>query len=60
MKNLKMVQSLGADYVIDYKENNFAENGKKYDLIFAANGNQGFFEYNNSLSKNGILVIAKH
>ncbi len=33
-KNHKVVLSLGADYVIDYKTTDFTQNNKKYDLIF--------------------------
>ena len=37
-RNLEMVRSLGADHVIDYKVEDFTQNGQQYDLILAVNG----------------------
>ena len=35
-RNLDMVRSIGADHVIDYTQEDFTQNGQRYDLIFAA------------------------
>ena len=40
-----MVRSLGADHVIDYKEEDFTKNSMNYDLILAVNGYHPISDY---------------
>jgi NADPH:quinone reductase-like Zn-dependent oxidoreductase len=57
-QKMEMVRSLGADHVIDYTREDFTQNGQKYDLIFAANGDRSIFEYKRALTPTGIYVMA--
>jgi NADPH:quinone reductase-like Zn-dependent oxidoreductase len=56
-KNVDMVRSLGADYVIDYTKEDFTENGQQYDLILAANGYHPISAYKRALHPGGIYVM---
>jgi NADPH:quinone reductase-like Zn-dependent oxidoreductase len=51
-----MVRALGADHVIDYTKEDFAQSGKQYDLILAANGYQPLSAYQRALAPQGIYV----
>ena len=53
-----MVHSLGADHVIDYKAEDFTQNGQQYDLILAVNGYHPLSDYLQALKPEGILVIS--
>ncbi len=57
-RNLEMVRSLGADHVIDYKVENFTQNGQKYDLVLAVNGYHPKSDYLNALNPEGTYVVA--
>lgn len=56
-RNLTMARSIGADYVIDYTQEDFTQNGQHYDLILAANGYHPISDYWRALSSNGIFVM---
>ena len=56
-RNLEMVSSLGADYVIDYLSEDIVVNSKKYDLIFDTVGNLSMSNYKKNLYDNGKLVV---
>jgi len=55
-RNLEMVRSLGADYVIDYKKEDFTQNRKQYDLILATAGYRSLFDYKRALAPGGHYV----
>jgi NADPH:quinone reductase-like Zn-dependent oxidoreductase len=55
-RNMDMVRSIGADYVIDYTVEDFTQNGQQYDLILAANGYHPISDYRRALSPDGIYV----
>jgi len=55
-RKLDMVRSIGADHVIDYTQEDFTQNGQRYDLIIAANGYHSLSDYKRALSPKGIYV----
>ena len=52
-----MVRSLGADHVIDYTRDDFAESGH-YDVILDIGGNASLARLRRALAPKGTLVIA--
>lgn len=56
--NLELVKSLGADRVIDYTKENFAQNGQTYDVIFDTVGKASYSACINALNKNGTYLQA--
>ena len=56
-RNVDMARTLGADHVIDYTQEDFTQNGQRYDLILAANGYHPISEYQRALSPKGIYVM---
>ena len=59
-RNLDMVKNLGADNVIDYTKEDFAQNSETYDIIFDTVGKSPFFKCIRSLTKNGRYVRSVH
>jgi len=55
-RKLDMVRSIGADHVIDYTQEDFTQNGQRYDLILANAGDRSIFDYKRALSPEGIYV----
>lgn len=55
-KNSELVKSLGADYVIDYQQEDFAKSRRQYDIVFDVIGNHSFFECLNVLKSGGVFV----
>ena len=57
--NLELVKSLGADKVIDYTKESFAESGEFYDLVFDAVGKASPSDCKKVLTPNGKFVTVK-
>ena len=54
---VEMVRSLGADFVIDYMKDDFANTHLKYDLVLAVNGNRPIYDYVQVLTNKGRYVV---
>ena len=54
---MDMVRSIGADHVIDYKQEDFTANGKQYDLVLAVDGYHPISHYKRALSPTGKYVM---
>jgi NADPH:quinone reductase-like Zn-dependent oxidoreductase len=57
-RNVEMVRSLGADHVIDYTQEDFAQSGQKYDLIFQLAGTRSPSACRRALTPKGTLVLS--
>jgi NADPH:quinone reductase-like Zn-dependent oxidoreductase len=56
-RNLDMVRSIGAGYVIDYTQEDFTRTGQRYDLIIDAVGNRSVSDLERALNPGGTCVI---
>jgi len=56
-RNVDTARAIGADHVIDYTQEDFTQNGQRYDWIIAANGYRPILEYRRALSPNGTYVM---
>src|SRR6185437_17098849 len=52
------VRSIGADHVIDYSRDDFADGEQRYDLILDIGGNSPLSRLRRALTPHGTLVIA--
>ena len=55
-KNVELVRSLGADEVVDYLQEDFTENGERYDVVLDAVGKHSFRRCRGSLSPQGTYI----
>ena len=55
-RNVELVQSLGADHVIDYTKEDFTKRPERYDLIIDNVGNQTLSGFRSVLNPKGIYV----
>jgi NADPH:quinone reductase-like Zn-dependent oxidoreductase len=56
-KKVEMVRSIGAEHVIDYTQEDFAEGEQRYDLILDIGGNSSLSRLRRALNPRGTLVI---
>ena len=56
-RNVAMVRSIGADYVIDYTQEDYTKGGQRYDLIIDNVGNHSLLANRRALNPDGIMVI---
>ncbi len=56
-QKVEMVRSIGADHVIDYTREDFAEGDQRYDLILDIGGNSSLTRLRRALVSRGTLVI---
>jgi NADPH:quinone reductase-like Zn-dependent oxidoreductase len=57
-EKLELMQSLGADHVIDYTQEDFTKNGQQYDLILDVIASRSVFAYKRALRPNGSYFMA--
>jgi NADPH:quinone reductase-like Zn-dependent oxidoreductase len=53
-RRMPLVKALGADHVIDYTREDFAQNGETYDLILDVLGKSSFSRVKGSLTEKGV------
>jgi NADPH:quinone reductase-like Zn-dependent oxidoreductase len=56
-RNIELVQSLGADHVIDYTKEDFTKSDQKYDVILDNVANHSLSECRRMLTPNGVYVL---
>ncbi|MBE0699406.1 MAG: NAD(P)-dependent alcohol dehydrogenase, partial [Anaerolineaceae bacterium] len=56
-RNVDMARTLGADHIIDYTQEDFTQNGQRYDLILAVNGYHPISAYQRALTTKGNYVM---
>jgi NADPH:quinone reductase-like Zn-dependent oxidoreductase len=56
-RNIEMVQSLGADHVVDYTREDFARSGRRYDVLFDVAGSRSWSECKRVLAPQATFVV---
>ncbi len=58
-KNIKLIQSLGADKIIDYTKEDFTNDNEKYDFFFDTVGKSTFGKCKSLLKEKGIYISSE-
>jgi len=58
-KNAALVSRLGADHVIDYKQQDFTRDDALYDLVFDVVGNRSFADCKHVLQRQGCYITTQ-
>jgi NADPH:quinone reductase-like Zn-dependent oxidoreductase len=56
-RNAELVQSLGADHVVDYTHEDFTRSGARHDLVLDIAGGRSWTEWRRILEPRGTLVV---
>jgi NADPH:quinone reductase-like Zn-dependent oxidoreductase len=57
-RNVELIDSLGADHVIDYTSADFTQNGQRYNVVFDLVGNHSLTELRRALTPRGTLALS--
>jgi NADPH:quinone reductase-like Zn-dependent oxidoreductase len=57
-RNVDLVRSIGADHVIDYTQEDFTRNGRRYDVVFDLVGNRSLTDLRRALTPRGALILS--
>ena len=55
-RNVDLVRSIGADYVVDYTQEDFTQGERRYDLILDNVGNHSMAQTRRALKPTGLLI----
>ncbi len=55
-RNIDILQSIGADFCLDYTKEDFTQTNERYDLILGVNGHHPITAYKRTLNPNGNFV----
>ncbi|KAB1947715.1 NAD(P)-dependent alcohol dehydrogenase [Micromonospora sp. ALFpr18c] len=57
-RNVDLVRSLGADHIVDYTRDDFADGTRRHDVVFDLVGNRTLGELRRALTPTGTLVLS--
>jgi NADPH:quinone reductase-like Zn-dependent oxidoreductase len=57
-RNVDLVRSLGADHVVDYTQDDFTRDARRYDVVFDLVGNHPLAKLRRALTSSGTLVLS--